>query len=219
MACTPFLAPTSDWLRLILTFRSQLCSVHSFVWQNNKLFISAAYSPAFETWPFSCLNLRCCKRQTVNIVDVRWIQVRTQVDERGSLTAIEAQDVPFPIRRVFYMHDVTSGSTRGGHAHLDTDQFALAVHGAVRLLVSDGVEAREIFLNTPSAGVYLPRMTWTVLSDFSPGAVCLVLASTQYDRSRSIRTWREYLLARCLSSVPEFSTGPLLLQQFTGKQD
>lgn len=149
----------------------------------------------------------------MKIGDVRWIQLGTNADSRGNLTAIEAgADVPFDIKRIFYMHDVANGSVRGGHAHRDTDQFAVAVSGSIRIIVSDGSVSRKIILDTPSAGILLPRMTWTRLTDFSPGAVCLVLASTHYERSLSIRDWVSYLAERRLPTVDEFSDGPMFSQ-------
>ena len=149
----------------------------------------------------------------MRIDDVQWVRLSTHADARGELTAIEDdKDVSFDIKRVFYMHDVTAGSIRGGHAHRETDQFAVAVSGTVRIVVSDGVDSKQIILDTPSAGVLLPRMTWTCLTDFSPGAVCLVLASTQYDRSASIRNWADYLLERKLPTVAEFTGGPEILR-------
>jgi dTDP-4-dehydrorhamnose 3,5-epimerase-like enzyme len=147
----------------------------------------------------------------MKISDIAWKKIQSVRDERGCLTAIEAgQIVPFDVKRVFYMHDVAQGADRGGHAHRDTDQFAVAVHGSLKIVVSDGVESRLVVLDDPSWGVALPRMTWTRLMDFSEGAVCLVLASTHYDRAKSIRTWPEYLAERGVPECQEAMTGPVL---------
>jgi hypothetical protein len=108
------------------------------------------------------------------------------------LTSIEAgMDVPFDVRRVFYMHHVVAD--RGGHAHRDTDQLCIAIAGRLRIDATDGSGTRSFELTDPSRGLYIPRMIFTRLRDFSPGAVCLVLANTHYDMSRSIRTWEDYL--------------------------
>jgi dTDP-4-dehydrorhamnose 3,5-epimerase-like enzyme len=148
----------------------------------------------------------------MKIGDVIWKKLQYNPDERGCLTAIEGeQHIPFSIDRIFYMHDVVPGAGRGGHAHRDTDQLAVAVHGSMKIMVSDGQEARVVVLDHPGWGIYLPRLTWTSLTDFSEGAVCLVLASTHYDRSKSIRTWPEYLQERGIPSRPEFRTGAMLL--------
>jgi len=145
------------------------------------------------------------------MLKVKWINLHSVCDDRGCLTAIEgSKAVPFEIRRIFYLHNVTLGADRGGHAHLDTDQFAIAVNGSLNIVVSDGIEARSLVLDTPSWGISLPRMTWTKLIDFSENAVCLVLANTHYDRSKSLRTWADYLTHRGLQQSPEIKSGPVL---------
>jgi hypothetical protein len=126
--------------------------------------------------------------------DVRWIDLPSSVDPRGVLTSIEGElDIPFEIRRVFYMHHVITD--RGGHAHADTEQVVIAAAGCFKMDLSDGTHTQTYTLNDPTRGVYTPRMVFIKLYDFSPGAVCLVLASTHYDMSKSIRSWEEYLKA------------------------
>ncbi len=123
---------------------------------------------------------------------VKWISLNSTRDDRGSLTAIEGSlEIPFEIKRIFYIHDVVSD--RGGHAHRDTDQVAIGISGSHVIEVEDGQKSMTFTLDDPTKGLYLPRMTFTRLTDFSPGAVSLVLASTHYDRSRSLRTYDEYL--------------------------
>lgn len=147
----------------------------------------------------------------MKISDVTWINLRSVCDDRGCLTAIEGgQMIPFEVKRVFYMYKVAHGADRGGHAHHDTDQFAVAVHGSLKIIVSDGIESRTVILDSPGWGITLPRLTWTSLVDFSDGAVCMVLANTHYDRSKSIRTWSEYLAVRGVSPCPEVTTGLVL---------
>src|SRR5690606_14220445 len=124
--------------------------------------------------------------------EVRWIDLPAVTDERGTLTAIEAsRDVPFDIQRIFYMHHVVAD--RGGHAHRDTEQVVIGIAGRHVIEVKDGVDTLTFVLDDPNKGLYLPRMTFTNLLDFSAGAVSLVLASTHYDRHQSIRTFAEYL--------------------------
>jgi dTDP-4-dehydrorhamnose 3,5-epimerase-like enzyme len=136
------------------------------------------------------------------LADVRWYELQSVADERGRLTVVEGErHIPFPIARVFYVHDVVGGVDRGAHAHRDTDQLAMAVSGSLKIDVSDGIETRSYELVRPDRGLYLPRMIWVRLYDFSPGAVCLVLASTPYDAARSIRTWAEYLRHRGLKGA------------------
>jgi dTDP-4-dehydrorhamnose 3,5-epimerase-like enzyme len=136
-------------------------------------------------------------------------------DERGRLTAAESGvHIPFPIERVFWVHHVAPGVPRGGHAHTDTDQVICAVAGRLTLAVSDGTRWRHFELGDPSRGVYVPRMLWIDLLDFAEGTACLVLANTAYDQSRSLRTWADYLAARCLS--PETPRWPTSDKQGNG---
>lgn len=126
--------------------------------------------------------------------DVRWIELAAVTDERGTLTAVEAlSDIPFEIRRIFYMHHVSGN--RGGHAHRDTDQLVIGIAGKHVIEVKDAHHSQRFVLDDPNRGLYLPRMTFTSLTDFSEGAVALVLASSHYDRGKSIRTFEEYLAA------------------------
>jgi dTDP-4-dehydrorhamnose 3,5-epimerase-like enzyme len=128
------------------------------------------------------------------IEGVRWVELPSRVDERGVLTSVEgAMDVPFEIERVFYMHHIITD--RGGHAHADTDQVVIAAAGRFKMDLSDGTNTQTYVLDDPTRGVYTPRMVFIRLYDFSPGAVCLVLASTHYDISKSIRSWEDYLKA------------------------
>lgn len=124
--------------------------------------------------------------------EIRWINLPAVTDDRGTLTAVEAtRDIPFEIRRIFYMHHISAD--RGGHAHRDTDQVVIGISGRHVIEVKDAERSLRFVLDDPDKGLYLPRMTFTSLMDFSPGAVSLVLASTHYDRTRSIRTFEEYL--------------------------
>ena len=130
----------------------------------------------------------------MGIKKVRWISFIDNVDKRGRLTAIEGEiTVPFPIKRVFYVHQVQQGVPRGGHAHRDTDQVLLALSGSLDVLISNGLESRGFHLEDPGKGLYVPRMLWVSMYNFNNNTVCLVLANTCYDQSKSIRTWAQYL--------------------------
>jgi hypothetical protein len=136
----------------------------------------------------------------------RWIDIPSVVDPRGVLTSVEAEgDVPFPIKRIFYMHHIETD--RGGHAHRDTEQLVVALSGCFEMELSDGQTSREFELADPARGVYTPPMIFIQLRNFSPGAVCLVLASTHYDMSRSLRSWDEYLAALGAQDHPRASMG------------
>lgn len=130
---------------------------------------------------------------------VRWIDLPAVTDSRGTLTAVEATvDIPFEIRRIFYMHHICAD--RGGHAHRDTDQVVIGISGRHVIEVKDAEHSLLFVLDDPNKGLYLPRMTFTTLMEFSADAVSLVLASSHYDRAMSLRTFEDYLAA--LKSPP-----------------
>jgi len=136
--------------------------------------------------------------------DIKWLDFQSTVDSRGRLTAIEGgTHIPFQIARVFYVHEVSERTDRGGHAHRDTDQVLTCVYGSMKVDASDGSRVGTFVLDDATKGIYVPRMIYVRLYDFSPGAVLLVLANTVYDRTRSLRSWREYLAAKGLSDAPE----------------
>ena len=122
---------------------------------------------------------------------VTWTNFGVNRDPRGNLIAIEGeQTIPFSIERIFYMNKVIED--RGGHAHMDTDQVIIAIHGRIKVTLSDGKEKQVFEFNDPEKGLFVPKMIFTELFEFSPDAVCLVLANTHYDIKKSIRTWQEY---------------------------
>lgn len=126
--------------------------------------------------------------------DIAWFDLPSHQDDRGRLTAIEAgRDVPIDVKRVFFVHETTRD--RGGHAHRDTDQVLIAVCGALTARAFDGMSWREFRLDDATRGLFIPRMLFVELVDFSASGVCLVLANTHYDRSASIRSQADYITA------------------------
>ena len=114
--------------------------------------------------------------------------------ERGNLTFIESGvHVPFSVERVYYLYDVPGGATRGAHAHKTLQQFIIAASGSFDVVVSDGREERVFSLNRSYYGLYLPRMIWRDLVNFSSGSFGLVLASRHYDEADYIRDHDEFL--------------------------
>jgi hypothetical protein len=123
---------------------------------------------------------------------VKIISLPSVSDSRGVLTAIEGtRDIPFEIKRVFYMHHIVQD--RGGHAHRDTDQVVVAAAGSFALEVFDGIDTRCFDMNDPTRGLYIPRMIFISMTRFIPGSVCLVIANSYYDMSRSFRSREDYL--------------------------
>jgi dTDP-4-dehydrorhamnose 3,5-epimerase-like enzyme len=117
-------------------------------------------------------------------------------DPRGNLTFVEAQDtIPFAIERVYYLYDVPGGESRGGHAHRELEQFVIAAAGSFEVLVNDGAHTERFFLNRSYYGLYIPRMVWREIDEFSSGSVCLVMASRHYDEADYYRDYDEFLAA------------------------
>jgi len=112
---------------------------------------------------------------------------------RGALTVTEqGRDVPFDIRRAYWIYDVPSGESRGGHAHRKLRQLLVAISGSFKVVLDNGKERREIMLNHPWQGLLIVPGVWRTLEDFSSGAVCLCLASEHYDEEEYIRDYAEF---------------------------
>ena len=128
----------------------------------------------------------------MSLSDVRWIELPHAHDERGVLAAIESGlDVPFEIRRVFFLHSVRG--VRGGHAHRTTRQLVVPVAGTFRVEVADGHGSATYEMMDPHRGLYVPALTWIRLDRFSPNAVCLVLSDTHYGDAEYIRDWDAFI--------------------------
>lgn len=115
-------------------------------------------------------------------------------DPRGNLTFVESgRQIPFDIRRVYYLYDVPGGSERGGHAHLALHQLIIAMSGSFDIVLDDGFDKKRVHLNRSYMGLYLPPMTWRELDNFSSGSVCMVLASEVYDEADYLRDYSDFM--------------------------
>jgi hypothetical protein len=127
----------------------------------------------------------------------RIVDLPRVTDPRGNLTFIEGgRQVPFDIARVYYLYDVPGGESRGGHAHRELEQVIIAAAGSFDVVVDDGSSTTRFSLNRSYYGLYVPRMTWRELGNFSTGSVCLVLASTAYAEDDYYRDLDEFLVSR-----------------------
>ena len=114
--------------------------------------------------------------------------------ETGNITVAEnRRTIPFDIKRVYYLYDVPSGVSRGGHAHKQLFQLIVAVSGSFTVTLDDGQVKRSFVLNRPHQGLFVCPGIWRILDDFSSGSVCLVLASEKYDETDYIRDYDEFL--------------------------
>lgn len=115
-------------------------------------------------------------------------------DERGKLVVIEGgQAIPFEIKRVFYIYESDSTVVRGQHANKESEFVLVNVAGTSKVRITDGKEEFVVSLDKPMTGVYIPKMIWKDMYDFSEDSVLLVLASTHYDGNEYIRDYDEYL--------------------------
>ena len=115
-------------------------------------------------------------------------------DERGMLVALEElKDIPFEIKRVYYMYDTQKDVHRGFHAHKKLEQILICIHGSCKILLDNGTEKKKVSLEKPYEGLYIANDMWREMYDFSPDAVLLVLASELYSEEDYIRDYDEYL--------------------------
>jgi len=127
------------------------------------------------------------------VEEPRLLSFNTVHDLRGNLVPIQSHsDVPFEIRRIYTIYDVPSGAERGGHAHKELTQVILAVAGSFSVRLDDGISKSNFHLNSPTEGLLLPRLIWREMYAFSPGAVCLVLASELYAAEDYVRDYGEF---------------------------
>lgn len=128
------------------------------------------------------------------VSDCRYIDFPKINDRRGNLTFIESErQVPFEIRRVFYIYDIPSGEVRGAHAHRRLRQVIVCLSGSLDVVVNDGREQKTIHLNRPTRGLYLPPMIWANMENFDSNTIYVVIASTRYDESDYIRDFDEFM--------------------------
>lgn len=132
--------------------------------------------------------------QQTSIHDCKLIDLRKIHDTRGNLTPIEGEvDVPFDIKRVYYLYDVPGGESRGAHAHKELYQLIVAANGSFTVTLDDGIEKKSFNLNRSYYGLLVVPGIWRDLDDFSSGAVLLCLASEYYDVTDYIRDYDEFL--------------------------
>lgn len=136
--------------------------------------------------------------KVVNLIDVDELvcPVRTVISPKGkgALSFIEGErDIPFDIRRVYYIHGVPYGTTRGHHAHRELEQLLVCISGSIDILLDNGKERETIHLDDPSKGLYLPPRIWHTMTWLQENSILLVLASGYYDESDHIRDYREFL--------------------------
>lgn len=115
-------------------------------------------------------------------------------DDRGMLISLEElKDIPFEIKRVYYMYDTKAGVRRGFHAHRSLEQILVCIHGSCKVQLDNGIEKKTVALERPYEGLYISNDIWREMFDFSPEAVLMVLASDYYREEDYIRDYEEFL--------------------------
>jgi len=129
-----------------------------------------------------------------NVYDCVLLSLNKIHNRAGNITIVESsENVPFEVRRVYYLYDIPGGEARGGHAHKELYQLIVAASGSFDVLLDDGKNKKVITLSRPDFGLLVIPGIWRELMDFSSGAVCLVLASLSFSQEDYIRDYDEFL--------------------------
>lgn len=127
-------------------------------------------------------------------MELRFFDFKVNEDERGKLTFLEAnRDVPFSIKRIYYIYGVGENVARGFHSHKNLEQCLICMHGSVKVKLFDGAEEKTALLDDCSKGLYVGNNIWREMFDFSPDAVLMVLASEYFDESDYIRSFDDFM--------------------------
>ena len=128
------------------------------------------------------------------ISDCALIDLPKIENRSGNITAIENNlDIPFEVKRIFYLYDIPGGESRGAHAHKQCQQFLVAASGSFEIQLDDGIEKKTVMLNQPYKGLYVPPGIWASEINFSSGAICLVMTSDKFDEDDYIRDYQDFL--------------------------
>jgi uncharacterized protein YcfL len=137
------------------------------------------------------IRMEEAKKSTVYNCSI--IELDKHHHEKGNITVVENnKEVPFDVKRIYYLYDVPGGETRGGHAHKDLRQLIIAASGSFTVTLNDGKVKRTFLLNRPYQGLLVVPGIWRELDDFSSGSVCLVLASHNYSEDDYIREYDDF---------------------------
>ena len=127
------------------------------------------------------------------VYDCSVVELGKIENNQGNLTVVQSnQNVPFDVKRVFYLYDIPGGEARGAHAHKQCHQFLVAVSGCFEVALDDGVNKRTVTLNRPFYGLHIPPGIWAAEQEFSSGSVCLVLTSETFSEEDYIRDYEQF---------------------------
>jgi len=129
-------------------------------------------------------------------MEIKIIPIPKIEDPRGNLSVIENDVIPYEIKRVYYLYDVPSGAERGGHSHVEQQEFLVALSGSFDVILNDGKIEKKVTLNKPFEGLLITNGIWRELKNFSSGAVCLVVASDVYIEDDYIRDYDDFVKSK-----------------------
>jgi len=122
------------------------------------------------------------------------IQLPRILDQRGNLSFLESnKQIPFEIKRVFWIYDVPGGEARGGHAYRESQEFIIALSGSFDVILNNGANEQRFQLNRSYYGLYVPKMTWRIMENFSTNSLALVLSSSKYNEDDYIRLFCDFI--------------------------
>lgn len=129
----------------------------------------------------------------ISVFDCAIIELPNINNRSGNITAIQnKEEIPFDIKRIFYLYDIPGGESRGAHAHKECHQFLVAASGSFEVQLDDGKVKKTVMLNQPYRGLHVPPGIWASEVNFSSGAICLVLASHIYDENDYLRDYVKF---------------------------
>lgn len=129
-----------------------------------------------------------------NVFDCSVIQMPKLNSKAGNITVLENKNnIPFSVKRIYYLYDVPGGEARGGHAHYELEQYIIAASGSFDVVLDDGINRRRVTLNRPYMALHIVPGLWRELDNFSSGSITMVLASELYKEMDYIRDYKEFL--------------------------
>ena len=126
-------------------------------------------------------------------MNIKIIEIPKILDHRGNIAIIEKETLPFDFKRVYYLYDVPSSASRGGHSHKKQEEFLVALSGGFDVILNDGKTTQKVTLNKPDKGLLISTGIWRELDNFLSGAICMVLASDVFDEEDYIRDFNQFL--------------------------
>ncbi|EPR7136222.1 TPA: WxcM-like domain-containing protein [Vibrio vulnificus] len=126
--------------------------------------------------------------------NIQLISFKKMGDERGSLISLEQnRNIPFDIKRIYYIFDTQNGLSRGFHAHYDLEQVVICMKGSVTFLIDDGVIKEEVTLSSPDVGLHIKGLKWREMHNFSEDCILMIVASELYDEDDYIHDYKDFL--------------------------